>query len=102
METCTLASKLEGVNAVDDTCKEMKEVEGDNGNSGMTVKIKLRRGELEFLMSQLKDKRSGRNSIEEILNQISLQRKMEEDQAVVWKPSLDCIMEIPEVQGFDS
>lgn len=70
--------------------------ENGNGEGGMMrIKILLTKEELEWMMFQLKDKSKGKR-LEDVLEEIGRGRgKLAEAEA--WKPSLDSIMESPEV-----
>ena len=92
METCALKQE------------KGEETEGEGGGKregGLKVRMLLTRGELEWLMAQLKEK--GEKKLEDVLAEIGRERERGEgDQRVqVWKPSLESIMEIPEAQSFD-
>ncbi|CAB4280154.1 unnamed protein product [Prunus armeniaca] len=65
-------------------------------DGNIRVKIVLTKEELEWLMLQLKDR--GGKSLEDVLEEIQRSRaKVEEG----WKPSLESIMECPEVNEMD-
>ena len=61
---------------------------------GVKVKIVLRREELEWLMFQLKNNQG--KKLEEILGEIERGR-LREKVVEAWRPSLESIMETPEV-----
>ncbi|XP_042505665.1 uncharacterized protein LOC122082270 [Macadamia integrifolia] len=65
------------------------------GKGGLRVKIVLTKEELEWLMFQLKDK--GRKCLEDLLEELEKGRGRTE----AWKPSLESIMESPEVHEMD-
>ncbi|GFQ07715.1 hypothetical protein PHJA_002915500 [Phtheirospermum japonicum] len=70
-----------------------EENKSDKEKSGnMRIKIVLTKEELEWLMVQLENK--GGKKVEDVLDEI--QRNREKSQ-VAWKPSLDSIIESPEV-----
>nr|DAD36278.1 TPA_asm: hypothetical protein HUJ06_006918 [Nelumbo nucifera] len=69
--------------------------EGHIGKGGLGVKIVLTREELEWLVSQLKEK--GGRKLGDILGEIENGRR----KAGGWKPSLESIMEGPEVHEMD-
>lgn len=75
----------------------VKEKESNLSKDGnIRVKIVLTKEELEWLMLQLKDR--GGKSLEDVLEEIQRSRaKVEEG----WKPSLESIMECPEVNEMD-
>ncbi|XP_008239031.1 PREDICTED: uncharacterized protein LOC103337641 [Prunus mume] len=65
-------------------------------DGNIRVKIVLTKEELQWLMIQLKDR--GGKSLEDVLEEIQRSRaKVEEG----WKPSLESIMECPEVNEMD-
>lgn len=68
--------------------------ENNSGKGGMMrIKIVLTKEELQLMMFQLKDKSQGKR-LEDVLEEIGRGRgKLTE----VWKPSLDSIMEAPEI-----
>ncbi|XP_010261656.1 PREDICTED: uncharacterized protein LOC104600432 [Nelumbo nucifera] len=80
----------------DEELKVGGEAKEDFGKSGFRVKLVLTREELEWLMLQLKEK--GGKKLEYILGEIENGRggKVEG-----WKPSLESIMEDPEVYEMD-
>ncbi|KAF8380056.1 hypothetical protein HHK36_027526 [Tetracentron sinense] len=69
--------------------------EDGSGKSGFRVKIVLRKEELEWLMFQLKEK--GGKRLEDVLGEMERGGRRVE----VWKPSLESIMEKPEVHEMD-
>lgn len=69
----------------------------NSGKDGkVRVKIVLTKEELELLMLQLQDK-GGKKSLEEVLEEIQKGRGKLVLAEEGWKPSLDSIMECPEV-----
>ncbi|KAF8412120.1 hypothetical protein HHK36_000076 [Tetracentron sinense] len=71
--------------------------EDGSGKGGFRVKIILTKEELEWLMFQLND-RAGKRVLEDVLGEIERERERIE----VWKPSLESIMEIPEVHEMNA
>ncbi|OVA11314.1 hypothetical protein BVC80_9007g9 [Macleaya cordata] len=74
--------------------------------SGFRVKIVLSKEELEWLLLQLGDHNKGGKRLKDILGEIEKGREKvqeeEENKVVeVWKPSLESIMESPEVHQMD-
>lgn len=71
----------------------------------MRIKIVLTREELQWLMLQLSSNKEGERRLKEALEEIERARseKLGQDErggggtTTVWKPSLDSIMEVPEV-----
>ncbi|OVA11313.1 hypothetical protein BVC80_9007g8 [Macleaya cordata] len=77
--------------------------EGGFEKSGFRVKIVLPKEELEWLMLQLGDKKGGKR-LKDVLREIEKEReKVEEEEkdVKVWKPSLESIMESPEIHEMD-
>lgn len=72
---------------------------GATKEGSLTVKILLTRGELEWLMIQLKEK--GERKLEDVLEEIRRERERDECRVEVWRPTLESIMEIPEIQSVD-
>lgn len=73
---------------------------GVGKEGGFKVKILLTRGELEWLMLQM-DK--GEKRLEDVLTEMGRERRREgAGKAQGWKPSLESIIEVPEVQSFDA
>ncbi|XP_057975906.1 uncharacterized protein LOC131163336 [Malania oleifera] len=66
------------------------------GNEGMRVKAVLTKQELEWLMFQLKGRGGEGKRLEEVLEKIKRGRA-ENRVGEAWKPSLESIVEIPEV-----
>ena len=92
MRTCTISKQEKG--------EECKGEGGGKREGGLKVKVLLTRGELEWLMAQLEEKKE--KKLEDVLVEIGREREREGDQRVrVWRPSLESIIEIPEAQGFD-
>ncbi|KAL5719202.1 hypothetical protein ACHQM5_012013 [Ranunculus cassubicifolius] len=80
--------------------EDIKEPEKEEKEGGIRVKIVLRKDELELLMFQLNEK--GGKGLEDVLREIEKSReKLEEDEVKYWKPSLESIMEGPEVHEMD-
>ncbi|KAK4435473.1 hypothetical protein Salat_0710700 [Sesamum alatum] len=100
-------------NCIETCCKNMSPVEKDtmmmnqeeetpkNGSSMMRIKVVLTKEELEWLMSQLKNTEGRR--LEDVLGDIKRSRdNITTPTTVAWKPSLDSIVESPEVpEGMD-
>ncbi|XP_019704677.1 uncharacterized protein [Elaeis guineensis] len=73
---------------------------GVGKEGGFKVKILLTRGELEWLMLQME---KGEKRLEDVLMEMGRERKGEgAGKAQGWKPSLESITEVPEVQSFDA
>ncbi|XP_028096396.1 uncharacterized protein LOC114296301 [Camellia sinensis] len=74
-------------------------VKDDGGleTSAVRIKIVLTKEELEWLVFQLKDERRGNKRLEDVLEEIERGRGKVEG----WKPSLESIMESPEVPEMD-
>ncbi|KAL6177412.1 hypothetical protein ACLB2K_048938 [Fragaria x ananassa] len=72
------------------------EKEGSNSSGKLRVKIVLTKEELEMLMHQLQDK-GGKKSLEEVLEEIQKGRGKLVLVEEAWKPSLESIMESPEL-----
>ena len=70
--------------------------ESSFGKSGIRVKIVLTKEELEWLLLQLKDKEG--KSLEDVFREIEKGRE-KADQG--WKPSLESIMETPEIHDME-
>ncbi|KAL5541299.1 hypothetical protein UlMin_042521 [Ulmus minor] len=98
MEACT-ERKIE----TEKMQKQEEEIERESGfvketnlgKGSIRVKIVLTKEELEWLMLQLKNK--GGKSLEDVLAEIERSRAKMEG----WKPSLESIMECPEVTEMD-
>lgn len=99
METCRERHE-EGE---EDERNEEEEIKGSG--YGVRVKIMLTKEELEWMMFQLKEK--GGKSLEDVLRDIERARSSSSSPAAVawkvegWKPSLESIMESPEVFEMD-
>ncbi|XP_072983458.1 uncharacterized protein [Typha latifolia] len=65
---------------------------------GFKVKILLTRGELEWLVVQLK---KGERRLEDVLMEMGKEVNRDKSKALGWKPSLESIVEGSEVQNFD-
>ncbi|KAF5191490.1 hypothetical protein FRX31_018925 [Thalictrum thalictroides] len=75
-------------------------MENGLGKGGVRLKIVLRKDELEMLMYQLNDRRG--KTLEDLLREIEKGRgKVVEQVKSTWKPSLESIMESPEVYEMD-
>ncbi|KAK1301872.1 hypothetical protein QJS10_CPB12g01101 [Acorus calamus] len=72
----------------------------DEKVGGFKVKIVLTKAELDWLMFELEMKEGGR-SLEEVLDEIERERERERVKSPSWKPSLERIMECPEVQCIE-
>lgn len=75
-----------------------------NTEGSVRIKIVLTREELQWLMLQLRGHKEGERRLEEALEKIERARseklgQVEKGGRTIWKPSLDCIMEVPEVYG---
>ncbi|PIA34684.1 hypothetical protein AQUCO_03700160v1 [Aquilegia coerulea] len=66
---------------------------------GFRLKIVLRKDELEMLMYQLNDRRG--KTLEDLLSEIEKGRGKVIEEVKSWKPSLESIMESPEVYEMD-
>lgn len=105
METCRETHEEEEVEEEVDQVNQEKQGEGlEKGSTGCGVRVKivLTREELDWMMFQLKDK--GGKSLEDVLKQIEKGRSSAAATAVkfeCWKPSLESIMESPEVPEMD-
>ncbi|XP_017697264.1 uncharacterized protein LOC120111730 [Phoenix dactylifera] len=72
---------------------------GVGKEGGFKVKILLTRGELEWLMLQME---KGEKTLEDVLMEMGRERREGAGKAQGWKPSLESIIEVPEVQSFDA
>ncbi|KAF9601952.1 hypothetical protein IFM89_032104 [Coptis chinensis] len=72
--------------------------EDNHGKGGTRLKIVLRKEDLEWLMYQLNEK--GGKSLEDLLREMEKGRGNVEE-VKIWKPSLESIMESPEVHEMD-
>ncbi|KAL2236708.1 uncharacterized protein LOC105179144 [Sesamum indicum] len=80
---------------------QQQEEENPKNGSMMRVKVVLTKEELEWLMSQLKNTEETRR-LEDVLGDIKRSREKISSTTVAWKPSLDSIVESPEVpEGMD-
>ncbi|KAH7513750.1 uncharacterized protein LOC107430133 [Ziziphus jujuba] len=102
METWKQSQKTEEMQRQNQQEEEEKERRGSGfvkesslGKNSMRVKIVVTKEELEWLMLQLKNK--GGKSLEDVLEEIERSREKAEG----WKPSLESIMECPEVVEMD-
>lgn len=75
--------------------EEEKQEGGFVKEGGLRIKVLLTKEELEWLLFQLKDKRGSR--LEDFLLEIGSGRERNEG----WKPSLESIMESPEIQTVE-
>lgn len=73
-------------------------LEREGGGNGVKVKVLLTRGELEWLMAQLKN---GEKKLEEVLAEMGREREKEKGRCDGWKPSLESIVEYPELLCFE-
>lgn len=89
MKSCIMK---EGKREAEEEEEEVGEVKKAGGSK---VKILLTRSELEWLMMQLKE--NGERKLDDVLLEIGRQREREEEREQVWKPTLESIMEVPEV-----
>ncbi|KAL7189078.1 hypothetical protein ACSBR1_038860 [Camellia fascicularis] len=101
METCRDSQEVE---MIEHEKQENEEngggfVKDDGGFETRSVRIKmvLTKEELEWLVFQLKDERRGNKRLEDVLEEIERGRGKVEG----WKPSLESIMESPEVLEMD-
>ncbi|WOL02117.1 hypothetical protein Cni_G10836 [Canna indica] len=67
---------------------------------GCKVKILLTRKELEWLVHHLKEK--GEQRLEDVLVEMGREMDKGRGKGIGWKPTLESIVEIPEVQSFDA
>lgn len=74
---------------------------GAGKEGGFKVKVLLTRGELRWLMLQLEEEEK---RLEDVLMEMGRERWRREGagRAGGWKPSLECIMEVTEVQSSDT
>ncbi|XP_043698354.1 cilia- and flagella-associated protein 251-like [Telopea speciosissima] len=114
LETCRESQQQEGVKKQQQQQQQQHEVEAkgsgfieeeeeaeeeeekkDVGKGGLRVKIVLTKEELEWLMFQLKEKEKekGRKCLEDLLEELEEGRGRTE----AWKPSLESILESPEM-----
>ncbi|XP_074558068.1 uncharacterized protein LOC141813966 [Curcuma longa] len=70
---------------------------GDDG--GCKVKILLTRKELEWLVLHLK--KNGEQKLEDVLMEMEMEKERGKGKGKGWKPTLESIVEIPEVQIID-
>ncbi|KAL3329848.1 hypothetical protein AABB24_033954 [Solanum stoloniferum] len=103
METCLLQREEE----LEDQIVHEQEMEGEivktkenvvEKNNIMRMKMVLSKEELESLLVQLKHN-EGKN-LEELLGEIEMERRRKENNIsdYKWKPSLESIIESPEIQ----
>ncbi|GAB4857555.1 hypothetical protein Ancab_015463 [Ancistrocladus abbreviatus] len=65
--------------------------------NGLRVKIVLTKEELEWLILQLNNNNGGGKRLEDVLKEIERGRRETAEGGGGWKPSLECIMESPEL-----
>ncbi|WCJ26518.1 hypothetical protein M5689_008326 [Euphorbia peplus] len=75
--------------------QEEQQEEEEVKESGNKIKIVLKKEELEWLMYELKTNQG--KKLEHVLQEIERERERERSQVKVWKPSLERIIECPEV-----
>ncbi|KAK4262896.1 hypothetical protein QN277_028391 [Acacia crassicarpa] len=75
---------------------EEEEEEGGEGKKRVRIKVVLTREELQWLILQLNQKQA--IGLDQVLEEIQRSREKAEQG---WKPSLESIMEIPEVPEMD-
>lgn len=97
MERCKQGQEVETKQEEQENGKEKGGFVKESGfeNGGIRIKLVLTKEELEWLMIQLKGK-NGKN-LEDVLGEIEKGRGKTEG----WKPSLESIMESPEVVEMD-
>uniref|UniRef100_A0A2N9J5Q3 Uncharacterized protein n=1 Tax=Fagus sylvatica TaxID=28930 RepID=A0A2N9J5Q3_FAGSY len=96
METCT--QKEQEKQMQQDDQRERASPFGQEssfGKGGIRVKIVLTKEELQWLMLQLQDKQG--KKLEDVFGEIERAREKAEG----WKPSLESIMETPEVHDME-
>ena len=99
METCTQrheAGEIQGQRQQEEMerCCELVRKE-DMRKRGLRVKVLLTKEELKWLIFQL-NQREGKKELEQVLQEIDRGRgKMIEE---YWKPSLESILEVPEME----
>ncbi|KAK9059336.1 hypothetical protein SSX86_021956 [Deinandra increscens subsp. villosa] len=91
METC-----IQKENKPEEVQQKVGEEKGNFGMEScrMRVKLVLTKGELEWLLLQMKNKLEGKR-LEDVLGEIEKSR-MSGKSVAGWKPSLESIMETPE------
>ncbi|MED6220341.1 hypothetical protein PIB30_043949 [Stylosanthes scabra] len=101
METCCIVME-EGEEEV----KQQKEGEEEGIGGIGSVKVVLTKEELKWLILELNSsddekggRRGGLNKLEQVLQQIH--RARQQQQQSPWKPSLESILEAPEILEFD-
>ncbi|GAA0172414.1 hypothetical protein Leryth_008413 [Lithospermum erythrorhizon] len=98
METCIQKPEGEQNQEHEDgKLEDVTEFKKEASNNNRRVKIVLTKVELEWLMLQLKENKG--RGLEEVLEEI--ERGRGERSVVGWKPSLESIIECPEVQEMD-
>ena len=105
METCRERQEEEKEKEEEEE-KERNQGEEEKGSGygGVRVKIMLTKEELEWMMFQLKDKAGGGKSLEDVLREIDRSRSAAAPSSwriESWRPSLECIMESPELLEMD-
>ncbi|KAL1316801.1 hypothetical protein HN51_068944 [Arachis hypogaea] len=96
METCTLMEQGE------EEVKQQKQGEGGKRSGGGRVKVVLTKEELKWLILELNGEKGGRRGglkLEQVLQQIERARQQQQGP---WKPSLESILEAPEMLEFDT
>ncbi|KAK7308933.1 hypothetical protein RJT34_05279 [Clitoria ternatea] len=71
--------------------------DGEGKNNGLRMKVVLTKEELKWLILQLNEK--GTMRLEQVLGEIE---KGREEKVEGWKPSLESILEAPEILEMDS
>jgi hypothetical protein len=84
----------------EEVIRQEERLEREGGGNGVKVKVLLTRAELEWLMAQLKN---GEKKLEEVLAEMGKEREREREKGRCdgWKPSLESIVELPELLSFD-
>ncbi|KAF3333272.1 hypothetical protein FCM35_KLT00963 [Carex littledalei] len=83
---------------VPEMIRQEENLEREGGGNGVKVKVLLTRGELEWLMAQLKN---GEKKLEEVLAEMGRERERGKGRCDGWKPALESIVECPELLSFD-
>ncbi|KAG2677047.1 hypothetical protein I3843_12G082400 [Carya illinoinensis] len=103
METCT--QRLQAEEMQQQECERSERASGtfvqesNFGKGAIRVKIVLTKEELEWFMLQLKDKEGKKLALEDVFMEI--ERGREPRSVEGWKPSLESIMESPELLEMD-
>ncbi|KAF3333236.1 hypothetical protein FCM35_KLT00927 [Carex littledalei] len=90
----TATTNPENDEVVAEVIRPEESLEREGGGNGVKVKVLLTRGELEWLMAQLKN---GEKKLEEVLAEMGREREREKGRCDGWKPSLERIVEYPEL-----